>query len=203
MSGDKAVTDEFVGYEALIRFVEERALQYLEGDMVEIGAYMGGGTVKLAEFARKFGKKVYAIDIFDAAHDTTMSPRGVMASDVYQAFLTGETMLQVYRETTRGFDNIVTVMEDSMKFRFPKGQKLSFGFVDGCHQQVYVENDFHIIWPNLVSGGVVGFHDYRFGDWPEVTKAVDGLMEAHRGEIGEAQEIEAGYGILSIMLTKR
>src|SRR4030042_4574824 len=108
MSGDKAVTDEFVGYEALIRFVEERALQYLEGDMVEIGAYMGGGTVKRAEFPGKFGKKVYAIDIFDAAHDTTMSPRGVMASDVYQAFLTGETMLQVYRETTRGFDNIVT-----------------------------------------------------------------------------------------------
>lgn len=197
------MADEFVGYEALICFVEEKALQHAEGDIVEIGAYMGGGTVKLAEFARRHGKKVYAIDVFDASFDRTVGKGGVVASEVYQAFLPGRSMLEVYQETTRGFDNIVTIKEDSSKVRFPADQKFVFGFVDGCHQQAYVENDFHIIWPNLVAGGVIGFHDYKFDDWPEVTKAVDILLETYKDEISETHEIETGYGILSIMLTKK
>jgi len=197
------LTDEFVGYENLISFVEERALHKSEGDIVEIGAYMGGGTVKLAEFAKKYGKKVYAIDIFDPSLDKTIGKGGVKACEVYQAFLYGRSMLEVYQETIRGFDNIITIKDDSKKVKFPREQKFVFGFVDGCHQQAYVENDFHVIWPNLVPGGVIGFHDYKFDDWPEVTKAVDRLMEAHRSEISEVYEIEGNYGIFSILLVKK
>jgi len=197
------LTDEFVGYENLISFVEERALHKSEGDIVEIGAYMGGGTVKLAEFAKRYGKKVHAIDIFDPSLDETIGKGGVKACEVYQAFLCGRSMLEVYQETIRGFDNIITIKDDSKKVKFPKGQKFIFGFVDGCHQQVYVENDFHVIWPNLVRGGVIGFHDYKFDDWPEVTKAVDRLMEAHKSEISEVHEIEGNYGIFSILLVKK
>jgi SAM-dependent methyltransferase len=199
----KTLTDEFVGYENLISFVEERALHKSEGDVVEIGAYMGGGTVKLAEFAKRYGKKVYAIDIFDPSLDKTIGKGGVKACEVYQAFLYGRSMLEVYQETIRGFDNIITIKDDSKKVKFPREQKFVFGFVDGCHQQAYVENDFHVIWPNLVPGGVLGFHDYRFDDWPEVTKAVDRLMEAHKSEISEVYEIEGNYGISSILLVKK
>ena len=197
------MTDEFVGYENLISFVEERALHESEGDIVEIGAYMGGGTVKLAEFAKKYGKKVYAIDIFDPSLDKTIGKGGVKACEVYQTFLYGRSMLEVYQETIRGFDNIITIKADSRKVKFPEEQKFIFGFVDGCHQQAYVENDFHVIWPHLVSGGVIGFHDYKFDDWPEVTQAVDRLMEAHKSEISEVYEIEGNYGILSVFLVKK
>ena len=197
------MADEFVGYENLILFIEQKGLADLEGDIVEIGAYMGGGTVKLAEFAKRHGKKVYAIDIFDASLDDTMSKRGVKASEVYQAFLFGQSMLEVYQETTRGYDNITTIREDSRKVRFPEDLKLVFGFIDGCHQQEYVENDFLIIWPNLVSGGVVGFHDYRFDDWPEVTEAVDRIVEAYKDDIEEIHQIEGAYDVLSILLVKR
>lgn len=197
------MTDEFVGYENLISFVEERALHKSEGDIVEIGAYMGGGTVKLAEFAKKHGKKVYAIDIFDPSLDKTIGKGGVKACEVYQAFLYGRSMLKIYQETIRDFDNIITIKADSREVKFPREQKFVFGFVDGCHQQAYVENDFHVIWPNLVPGGVIGFHDYKFDDWPEVTKAVDRLMEAHKSEISEVYEIEGNYGISSILLVKK
>ena len=43
--------NDFVGYEVLIDFIEERALCELPGDLIEIGAFMGGGTAKLARFA--------------------------------------------------------------------------------------------------------------------------------------------------------
>ena len=195
--------DDFVGYEILIDFVKQRALYKLEGDIIEIGAYMGRGTAKLAKFARRYGKKVYAIDVFDPGLDDTLSKSGIKAGEVYEAFLRGRSMLQAYRQSTRGFDNIVTIREDSRKVNFPQEQRFVFGFIDGCHQQAYVENDFHLIWPHLVHGGALGLHDYKFDDWPEVTEATHKLMRAHKREIGEAYEIEGKYDILSLLLMKK
>jgi len=195
--------DDFVGYEILTDFIEQRALYELEGDIVEIGAYMGRGTAKLARFAQRYGKKVYAIDVFDASMDKTLSRSGIKARDVYQAFLQGRSMFDVYQESTQAFDNIVTMKKDSRKVSFPKEQRFIFGFIDGCHQQIYVENDFNLIWPHLVSGGSLGVHDYNFDDWPEVTEAANKLMHEHKREIGEAYEIEGKYSILSLLLIKK
>lgn len=195
--------DDFAGYEVLIEFMEQLALCNLEGDIIEIGAYMGRGTAKLANLARKYGKKVYAIDVFDPDLDKTLSRSGIKAGDVYEAFLQGRSMFAVYQESTRGFDNIITIKEDSMRVSFPREQRFVFGFIDGCHQQAYVENDFHLIWPHLVPGGALGFHDYKFDDWPEVTKATDKLIQVHKREISEAYEIEGKYNILSLLVVKK
>lgn len=195
--------DDFVGYEFLVDFIKQRALYELKGDIIEIGAYMGRGTAKLAKFAQKYYKKIYAIDVFDPSLDKTLSKSGIKAGDVYEAFLQGRSMLEAYQESTRGFVNIVTVREDSKKVSFPPEQKFVFGFIDGCHQQAYVENDFYVIWPHLVSGGALGFHDYKFDDWPEVTKAADKLIHAHKREISETYEIEGKYNILSLLLIKK
>ena len=150
-----------------------------------------------------YGKKVYAIDVFDPSLDKTMSRSGIKAGDVYEAFLEGRSMLEAYQESTRDFGNIITIREDSKKVSFPEEQNFIFGFVDGCHQQAYVENDFYVIWPHLVSGGVVGFHDYKFDDWPEVTKAADKLIHKHKREISAVYEIEGKYNILSLLLIKK
>jgi Methyltransferase domain len=195
--------EEYVGYENLIRFIEDRALQHLDGDIIEIGAYMGGGTVKLARFAKKYHKKVFAVDTFDPGVDLTVGRGGVTAGDVYQAFLEGPSMFEVYDKTTAGFDNIVTIRKDSRYLAFPKEQKFFFGFVDGCHQRSYVENDFAVIWPQLVSGGAIGFHDYKFDDWPEVTPAVDGIVSDHRGEIVAIEEIRGRGEVATLLLVKR
>jgi SAM-dependent methyltransferase len=195
--------DDFVGYEILIDFIEQQTLYELEGDIIEIGAYMGRGTAKLAKFAHRYGKKVYAIDVFDPTLDKTSSRSGIKAGDVYEAFLKGRSMFEVYQESTRGFDNIVTIKENSRRVSLPREQKFIFGFIDGCHQQIYVENDFNLIWPRLVSGGALGFHDYKFDDWPEVTKAADKLMHDYKREIGEAYEMQGKYNILSLLLIKK
>ena len=195
--------EEYVGYENLIRFIEDRALQHLDGDIIEIGAYMGGGTVKLAGFAKKYHKKVFAVDTFDPGVDLTVGRGGVTAGDVYRAFLEGPSMFEVYDKTTAGFDNIVTIRKDSRYLAFPREQKFFFGFVDGCHQRSYVENDFAVIWPQLVSGGAIGFHDYKFDDWPEVTPAVDGIVSDHRGEIVAIEEIRGRGEVATLLLVKR
>jgi hypothetical protein len=187
--------NDFVGYEVLIDFMEKRGLNKLAGDIIEIGAFMGGGTAKLAIFGQKYGKKVYAIDIFDPRSDKTPDKNGVKMCDIYEAFLQGRSQLEVYQQAIHRFDNIVTIDMDSKKVSFYKGQKFAFGFIDGNHQPDYVINDFNLVWRNLVPGGGVGFHDYNF-DLPEVTEAIDGLINKHKDEISEVHEIKRKHIVI-------
>ena len=193
----KAPANDFVGYEVLLDFIKEHALCKLEGDLIEIGVFMGGGTAKLARFAQKYHKRVFAVDIFDPSTDKTETTDGVKMGDIYQAFLEGRSQLEVYQETTRRLDNIVTIKEDSRNLRFPREQKFMFGFIDGNHHPDYVKNDFHIVWSNLVPNGVLGFHDYNF-ELPEVTKTIDGLMIEHAAEISKTHEIKERHIILLV-----
>ena len=195
---EEATTD-FVGYEDIVNFMEEHGLYRLKGDIVEIGAFMGGGTVKLAEYARKYGKKVYAVDIFDPACDRSRDTTGARMCDIYEAFLQGRSQREVYSETTHGLDNIVTIDKDSREVEFPEEQDFVFGFIDGNHDPEYVKNDFYLVWRNLVPGGSVGFHDYDF-DLPDVTGAIDVLIHEHREEISEVNRIREKCIIL---LTKK
>ncbi len=192
-------SNDFVGYEVLIDFMKKHKLQKLEGDIIEIGAFLGGGTAKLGRFAQKYGKKVYAVDIFDPSSDKTPDKSGVRMCDIYQAFLQGRSQLEVYQDTIRNFKNIITIDKDSKRVKFSKGQKFIFGFIDGNHQPDYVRNDFYLIWRHLVAGGSVGFHDYHF-DLPEVTKTIGGLIRRHKGEISDVHEIEQKH---IVILTKK
>ena len=196
MPGHKPSND-FVGYEVLLDFLDERSLHRLDGDLVEIGAFMGGGTAKLARYARKHGKRVYAIDIFKPGTDTTATGEGVKMCDIYEAFLEGRPQIEVYRQTTRGLSNIETIAGDSKTVTFPVEQKFMFGFIDGNHQPDYVRNDFGVIWSNLVSGGVLGFHDYNSG-LPEVTYCIDRIINDYADEISEVCEIRPQYIVLLV-----
>ena len=198
-SASTGSANDFVGYEALVTFMSDRALQALDGDVVEIGAFMGGGTAKLAAFAREHGKRVYAIDLFDPARDTTQDTSGTRMCDIYQAFLQGRSQHEAYMEATQGFDNIVTINKDSREVHFSPEQKFIFGFIDGNHHPEYVRNDFDLVWPNLVPGGVLGFHDYGF-DLPEVTRTIDELIGEHVEEIANTLEMKDRHIIL---LTKK
>ena len=78
---------DFVGYENLITYLETNSLHKLQGDLIEIGAFMGGGTVKLAQYAQKYDRKLYVVDIFEPIRDQTLSKSGETACSVYEAFL--------------------------------------------------------------------------------------------------------------------
>jgi len=179
-------TGDLVGYETLIEFIKRYGLIKLEGDFIEIGSFVGGGTSKLARFSKKFGKTVYAIDIFDISADKQKNVSGAMMSDLYSLYLQrlGMSQYQAYQIMIRDLTNIVTIRNDSMKVIFPTDKKFMFGFIDGNHAPKYIMNDFYLIWQHLVSGGVVAFHDYG-GDLPLVTKTIDFIISKHEKEINK------------------
>ena len=78
-----AVTD-LVGYDALVNFLRVEGVDRMEGDFLEIGCFLGGGTAKLARLAQHTKKLVWVIDVFDPGFDHTANTNGDRMADLYQ-----------------------------------------------------------------------------------------------------------------------
>lgn len=190
-----AVTD-LVGYDALVQFLRREGLDRLDGDFLEIGCFLGGGTAKLARLARATGKLVWVIDVFDPGFDLTKNTNGDQMADLYRGYLQSSSQEEIFRRVTEPWaDCIRVIQEDSRKAHLPERTRLAFGFGDGNHDPIWVKSDFHLIWSHLLPGGWAGFHDYG-GDLPEVTAALDSLMREHASEIERVEMMKERWVLL-------
>ncbi|MBI3820965.1 MAG: class I SAM-dependent methyltransferase [Planctomycetes bacterium] len=171
------------GYESLLSVILKNRLCELEGDFVEIGAFLGGGTYKLCKLLqiRAPAKKVYSIDIFAASTDRTACALGDTMESIYRKALRGRDQLSVFREVTRDCGNLICIVGDSARVELP-AKKISFGYVDGNHDPAYVRGDFSLIWSRLTPGGIIAFDDYGF-DLPDVTRTIDDIVKEHGTQI--------------------
>lgn len=179
---------DLVGYERFIEKFDLWGIARVPGDFIEIGCFIGGGTAKLAAAARALGRRVFAVDIFEPACDDTKNLSGSRMRDIYHFFLRWGSQEELFYEHIAGFDNIVLLKTDSRKLLFPPDQQFSFAFIDGNHDPAVVKSDFTLLWPHIVPGGVIGFHDYQ-GDLPQTTRAIDELFESHRPHIQRVEQI--------------
>lgn len=174
---------DWVGYEALLEEIERHGLDRIEGDVLEIGALLGGGTAKLCGWfaGRAPSKRVIAVDVFDPAFDPTTTVDGWRMSDLYAAGIRERDQREVFDEVTSGCANLVVVTGDSTRVEIP-ARRLAFAFVDGSHVAEHVRSDFERAWERLSPGGIAAFHDYG-GDLPDVTRTLDACVDRHAGDI--------------------
>jgi hypothetical protein len=151
--------NDFSGYEPLIAYIEANNIGRLRGDFLEIGAFMGGGSAKLARCASRYGKKLIVIDLFDPGVNHT-EWQGQPLSSAYRRLLGRKSQREVFDRNTRFAKNIVVYSEDSKLVKLPDGSQLCFSFIDGNHDPEYVKSDFYLAWNATVPGGIVAFHDY-------------------------------------------
>jgi SAM-dependent methyltransferase len=172
-----------LGYEVLLEEIERHRVDRLDGDVLEIGALLGGGTAKLCGwFARHGnGKRVIAVDVFDPGFDPTTTTQGWSMSELYAHRLNGRNQRELFDAVTDGCGNLVVVVGDSTAVDIP-AERLAFAFVDGSHVPEDVRSDFETVWRRLAPGGIAAFDDYG-GDLPGVTHALHGCIGAHADEI--------------------
>jgi len=188
---------DLVGYETLIDFMRAKGVFGVPGDIVEIGAFCGGGTYKLARslLHLRSSKRVIAVDCFDVTFDNTQCTEGIPMSQLYARCLGGRSQMEMFCKVTRGLQNVVVIAADSRRVSLPT-DAVCFAFIDGNHAPDYVRNDFLLVWEKLSPGGVVAFHDYGY-DLPMVTSTLDDLCAQHRSEIQESY-VDAQKHILFI-----
>jgi predicted O-methyltransferase YrrM len=170
------------GYEVLLDAIRTRGVLDVPGDFVEIGAFLGGGTYKLARFAPH--KRVVVLDVFDPTFDLTECDSGQTMSDVYAERVNGRNQREVFDEVTAGLPNVEVLVGDSAKVELPCEQ-VAFAFIDGNHDAAYVRSDFEKVWAKLSPGGLVAFHDYDH-DLPDVTRTIHEEVGEHADEIARA-----------------
>jgi hypothetical protein len=180
--GRLGLQNDFVGYEILIDYIYKNKIHELEGDFLEIGAFMGGGSVKLARYAGKYSKKLIIVDLFDPDFDSTPNDRGEPMSWIYRKILGQKNLRKVFNKNTKNEKNIVVYAGDSKEMKLSDDTKLSFTFIDGNHDPEYTKSDFYLAWSKTTSGGVVAFHDYG-GDLPQVKDAIDEVINKERESI--------------------
>lgn len=174
---------DWVGYEVLLEEIERHGLDRLEGDVLEIGAFLGGGTAKLCGWfgARSPGKRVIVVDVFDPGFDATTTVEGWAMHDLYGAALDGRNQREVFDGVTRGCTNLTVVVGDSTSVEIP-ADRLVFAFVDGSHVAEDVRSDFERVWERLSPRGIAAFHDYG-ADLPGVTHTLHACIGQHADEI--------------------
>lgn len=187
---------DLVGYETLLEYLNKKRINVLDGDVVEIGSFLGGGTAKLARYFGICNKIIYAIDNFEPTYDTTRSTDGYIMSSLYFNILRGRNQEDVFNKVTRKYTNVVVIKGDSKKVVLPC-KHLCFSFIDGCHSPDYVISDFNLVWDRTVHDGMVGFHDYG-GNLPQTTKTIDQLIRDNKGSIKETLQIKEKCIILLI-----
>jgi predicted O-methyltransferase YrrM len=181
------VANEFAGYDRLLDYMETNKIYDLKGDFLEIGAFMGGGSAKLAKYAAPHKKQLIVIDVFDPNFDATKNIYGQPLNKLYRLAIGRKSQRDIFNEHTRFARNIVVYAEDSKQVKLPPERQLCFSFIDGNHDPDYVRNDFYLAWNLTVPRGVVAIHDYveGGGDLPQVTETVDQLIEANKSAIRE------------------
>lgn len=178
---------DMTGYEPILDVILEHQLWEVEGDVLEIGVFLGGGTYKLCGLfaARAPDKTIYAVDVFDLSFDQTQTEDGMALAPFYQeAILRDAGTLEqraVFDQVTGGCANLVTIAGDSTQVEIPPN-KLCLSYIDGSHDPVFVRKDFATCWGRTAPGGIVAFHDYG-GDLPRVTESIHQLIGEHAGEV--------------------
>ncbi len=164
------------GYEILLDTILDTKVYEIEGDIVEIGAFLGGGTYKLSKLIERVApaKKIFVIDIFDTDFDKTVCSRGISMKELYRNILRGKNPYEIYKDITKSCKNVVTIISDSKQVKLPC-EKICFAYIDGNHSPEYVRSDFYLVWNKIVSRGIVSFDDYGF-DLPQVTETIHKLI---------------------------
>jgi len=183
---DTTISTDWVGYEVLIEFIKRKNILTIPGDVLEIGAFLGGGTRKLCNLLASASpdKRLWVIDVFDPTFDWTTNSQGEAMSHLYVNALArfrGKTQWEIFQENIKGCDNVTVLKSDSRVAQLGDA-KLCFAFIDGNHDPKYVQSDFHLVWKHLNSGGAIAFDDYG-KDLPQTTAAIDQLAAGHKSEI--------------------
>src|SRR5450759_863981 len=90
---------DFIGYNSIIDFFNFNSILNVEGDIVEIGTFLGGGAIKISKYIRgRSAKRLFIIDVFDPNFDWTKSTDGQSMASIYRDALSrykGKTQFEI------------------------------------------------------------------------------------------------------------
>ena len=145
---------------------------------LQLGVYTGDASVWLAENILT-GKGCWLIDVDTWQGSDEPDHETMDFDDVYEVY---KTKTKMYK-TIKYFQSSTTWFLQSVR----KDPDYDFIYVDADHTTVGVLLDAELSWPQLKSGGIMGFDDYTWGHAsgdprlaPQV--GIDLFLHRHQGD---------------------
>lgn len=149
----------------------------LNGDVIEIGVFRGGGLISLAEYLRqnKINKMIFGVDTFEGH---PYSDENDIASDGkvyhYKGRYTNTNINKVYEAVTkRNLSKVFLVKGTVSNFKFKN--KFCFAHLDVDTYRSCIEG-LQFLLPRMVKGGIILNDDYNLYSTPGATKAMNELV---------------------------
>lgn len=155
----------------------------VDGDVVELGCYVGTTSVFLAERLKTTGRTLYLYDSFEGLPPKTQqdeSPAGLQ-------FKTGE-LLATKKQLIKNLKQANVPMPVIKKGWFSDltatdmPQKICFAFLDGDYYHS-VRDSLMLIWNQLAPHATIVVDDYANEALPGAAKAVDEWLKTHQGTL--------------------
>jgi O-methyltransferase len=186
----------FIRYEANLSemVIEEllqqlQSVQHLEGNIAECGSSRCGGSILMANSLHSAGirKIVYAFDSFEGFDPSeleaerklgfTSTPDNAFTSTSYE-YVTAKIKKLGLSESVipvKGFFQDILPQFDS---------NLCFAFID-CDLKDSIFYCAQTLWPKLVSGGRMVFHDYAAEDFKGAKLGVDEFVQSYSNQFAD------------------
>lgn len=158
-------------FEGEHEFLWDLACRSSEGDIAEIGSWMGKSTCILAGACAEAapGTKVLCVDPFDMSGTDEQE-------EYHRSLVDEEGTFYLFTRNARelGFANFVIPIAARSGVAIPLlPRDLRMAFVDGTHDYEGVRADVELLLPKLASGGVLALHDALNPVWKEIGRFVD------------------------------
>ncbi|GAX91992.1 class I SAM-dependent methyltransferase [Effusibacillus lacus] len=156
-------------WEMITLFLLPSMVDEIEGQIVEIGTWMGKSAICLglgSQYVSRKKKKIVTIDTFDC--------RGRFGS------LKRESTLEEFKTNISQFeltDRVDCIIGDSRLVKDQVTDPISLLFIDGDHSFEGVWNDIKNYSEKISEGGLIVFHDYGYPGEPDVAKVVDQFLD--------------------------
>lgn len=149
-----------------------RKLNYLDGDILEVGVWKGG-TAAIISSAASLNKqtKIYLADTFEGV------PKASLFDPVYRGGEHSDTSELTVNQLLDSLQiNNYTILKGIFPDDFTNFQidKLKFCHID-VDTYLSAKDVFEYVWNNLIVGGVIIFDDYGFQTCEGVTKLFNEL----------------------------
>lgn len=189
------ISDQVSREEVRIILTElEQTLQNeTDGQIVELGCYVGTTSLFLSRFIQGTGRKLYVYDSFEGLPEKSRQDQ----SPVGEQFKAGELSISK-REFVGQFKKaglalpVVTKcwFKDLSPVQMPAA--IAFAYLDGDYYES-IRDSLRLVWPHLTEGAVVVIDDYVNEALPGAARAVDEWLLSHPAKL----RIQSSLAILS------
>jgi O-methyltransferase len=180
--------------ECLITHLLQVVDKNIEGDVVELGCYVGESSKYLTKTLMESGsnKRLYVYDSFDGLPELTEWEK---SSGWQPGTLktTEEVLISNFKQNNLPVPNIhKDWFKDIPDYKIP--ETISFAFLDGdFYNSIY--DSLTKVFDKVVEGGYILFHDFRRPDLPGVDAAIKDFLK-ERGLGYNVVEVENQIGLL-------